>query len=323
MRILLIALTLAGVFPQQVEAQDAPVEIQWPSQRAKPAESLHFVSLGDHASSGDVLLANGEKVEHPELWAAVVVATRSSGFCTASLIGPNVLLTAAHCVDALDSKEPSRTVSGTLTIGGRTRAISHCTMSAPYAASRIPDLDIPRSSEDFAVCEVGGDFGEIRFETLSFSQVKERSGVLLSGYGCTKVWVFANHLRSSTDGRRALRIGAAKIEARGVFDASSARGSYLRSRSEDDEPIICPGDSGGPVFVGADTDNPGGKRRVVAVNSKVTAVADHGSYDYLSFFAAVSDASFNELLTDWQAKNPTRRKVCGRDLDAGQLGCRE
>ena len=323
MRTLLTSLILAGICPQQVAAQEATVEIQWPAERANPAGSLSFVSLRDHAASGEVLLANGKKVEDPELWAAVVVANRKSGFCTASLVGPNVLLTAAHCVDALDSREPSRTISGTLTIGGKTRAISYCAMSAPYAAAPIPDRDVPRSSEDFAVCEVGGDFSEITLETLSSSRVKDRAIVLLSGYGCTKVWVFANQLRSSTEGKRALRVGPAQIEATGMFDASNAKGSYLRSRAEDDEPIVCPGDSGGPVFIGADLNNPGGKRRVVAVNSKVTAVADGGSYDYLSFLAAVSDASFNKLLTDWQAKNPARRKVCGRDLSAGQLGCRE
>ena len=289
----------------------------------EPMEPLRFVSLRDHVTSGNVLLANGEEVDDPNLWAAVVVAARGSGFCTASLIGPNVLLTAAHCVDAFDPQQPSRTVTGTVTIGGQTRAISRCTMSAPYAAAQIPATDIPRSSEDFAVCEVGGNFSDMTFETLGATHVPVGTDLLLSGYGCTKIWIFAQQLKSSIEGKRALRIGQATVEARNVLDASDAKGSYLRSRAEDDEPIVCPGDSGGPAFADASLADQNGQRRVVAVNSKVTAVADGGSYDYLSFLAPSSDAAFTRLLADWQAESPVRRKVCGRDLAPGEQGCRE
>lgn len=324
MRTTLAILVLAFACANPAVAQGVVKQIHWPAQQVtKPMEPLRFVSLRDQVASGEVQLANGEEVDDPDLWAAVVVASRGSGFCTASLIGPNVLLTAAHCVDAFDGKQRNRTVTGTVTIAGQTRPISHCTMSAPYADADVPATDIPRTSEDFAVCEVGGNFSDMTFETLSVKHVTVGTDLLLSGYGCTKIWVFAQQIKSSTQGKRSLRIGQATVEARDVLDVSNAYGSYLRSRAEDYQSIICPGDSGGPVFTGASLVDQNGQRRVVAVNSKVTAVPDGGSYDYLSFLAASSDAAFIQLLADWQAASPARRKICGRDLAPGEEGCRK
>jgi len=320
---LLLLRLAASACSTRLDAQHVAEEISRDAPAPDVVTDLHFSSLRDLAKSGDVLLAGGEKIEDPELWAAVLIAKRAGGYCTASLIGPNVLLTAAHCVDARDASRPARTVGGTIKVGGIARSLQQCAMSRLYLLSNIPDTDNPRSSEDFAFCEVSGVIEDITFETLSENRPSVGAPLLLSGYGCTRIGVWMNRLTSQPGGQK-LRAGNAIVDAVDVLDSSEDKGSYLRSRAEDFETILCPGDSGGPAFTGATLDDQAGpKRRVVGVNSKVVAVPDGGSYAFLSFFAATSATSFAELLREWQTLNPTTRRVCGRDIASGDEGCRE
>jgi hypothetical protein len=299
-------------------------EIVWTPDVDVPPADLDFESMRALAASGKMTLANGELIDDPTLWTSVVIAKRSSQrYCTATLIGPNVLLTAAHCVDAKVPTNPSKTVGGTVRIDGAPLQLKGCAMAPAYQQSPLPTDDQPRSSEDFALCEIVGNVGDGILETLEDgAEMKVKASILMSGYGCINLRVFLGKLQFD-DGENKLRVGDAKIDAVGVSDATASKGRYLRTRTENDEPILCPGDSGGPAFSGVSAENQGGpRRRVVGVNSRVTAIPDGGTHVFFSFMASTSTKSFNEFLEQWRALRPATRKVCGRDFAAGSHSCR-
>jgi hypothetical protein len=333
---LCIALGIAACGQREEVAQSAnpdasasvyvapPKEIIWVPETNEPPTDLEFESLRTQIAAGDVTLAGGQEIDDPLLWTSIVIARRSSSrYCTATLIGPNVLLTAAHCVDAKSPGNPAKTVGGTVRINGAPLQLKGCAMAPGYRESALPTEDSPRSSDDFALCEVVGNVGEGILETLDDrAESRVHAPILMSGYGCINLRVFLGKLVFD-DGEKKLRVGEAKLNAVGVSDAESSPGRYLRTRTTDEEPILCPGDSGGPVLVGVTFEKQAGpRRRVVGVNSQVTAIPDGGEYVFFSYMSSTSTAAFNEFLEEWSAGGTGTRRVCGRHLAAGSHNCR-
>ena len=159
------------------------------------------------------------------------------------------MLTAAHCLDA-GFGNGGETVGGRVNVNGSQYNLLGCKMHDRYVAAPRQALDLPRSSEDFALCELDGE-PQITAETVvSGPAVGRNSQLLMSGYGCTGIRVVANALAydvSDQPGSERLRMGDTKIEAVNVKDHKPTSGTYLRVRSVRDEPILCPGDSGGPA----------------------------------------------------------------------------
>jgi hypothetical protein len=294
-----------------------------PPQRA-PEPEINFQSLPDVIPTASIQLANGTEVINIAAWSAVAIARVKDGrICTATLIGPRVLLTAAHCVDAADVNNITRTIGGTVTFGGSEIPLLSCSMHPAYGHAPVAPEGQPRASEDFALCELAAPVTNVTQETLdSGGPMVKAEPLLMTGFGCTNIRVVGDQF-VYVAGDDKLRMGDAKVDAVGVLDETGAAGQYLRTRSRKVEPILCPGDSGGPAFRGASLQRQDGpKRRVVAVNSKVVAVFEDNDYTYFSFVATTLAPAFKTFQKDWSNENPQTRGVCGVDLVAGRGNCR-
>jgi hypothetical protein len=316
-------------------AQDSPASAP-PAQRTRAEagrilyrhpppgpRSLQFDSLRSRIASGRTTVVNGQAVLNPADWQAVVLARFSNGtYCSGTIIGPRVLLTAAHCLDA--GTGPKAAVnSGFVTIGHPYK-LTGCEMHEDYAAAGRPLIDEPRMSEDYGLCELNGT-PHIIDETLASDPIAPGTPVLITGYGCYGITVIGNSLeptRIDAPGAETLRLGDVRLQAVGVEDESAKPGAYLRVRSTKGQPALCPGDSGGPAITGATVAKQGGAaRRVVGVNSMVSAWPVGAAYDYYSYLASTGAPAFRSFLTRWSAKSPGTRQVCGVDLSHGSGTC--
>jgi hypothetical protein len=313
-----------ALFVDAAQAAPAPGSIASLIERR-----LDFESVPDLMPSGGVRLANGQLVVDTALWAAVAMARSDDGSsCTATLIGPRVLLTAAHCVDLGHAAAPGIDVSthtrkGTVRFGGSPISLASCEMHPDYARRPWYGPQEPRSSDDVALCELSAPVTEVIKETLDVMQAPTLSeSVLLTGYGCIGIKVVGGKFEY-TLGDDKLRLGDAKVNAVGV-GLQEDHGAYLRFSANGSEPVLCPGDSGGPAFRGASLARQDGPaRRVVAVNSMVEAIKrPSGGHRYDSFVATLGTASFRAFQQRWSAQRPTERRICGIDIPAGTGNCR-
>lgn len=188
--------------------------------------------------------------------------------CTAALVGPRALFTAAHCVPE----------------GGRIKVASPQGGPAyPAHCERHPAYPVKDYSADFALCRletpppVPADF---RFETIDTTPPNlVKQTLVLGGYGCV------SHLIATTETEVGpgpvtpgpppdYRIGASTIAE---TSASPPRADRLHLykpwqvynlMTSLDGANLCPGDSGGPAFL-LNPQNSAGfeRRRIVAVNA--------------------------------------------------------
>lgn len=290
----------------------------------------------DAFPSGSVQLSNGATVSVGD-WPTVTVATipQSSilstrtplATCTAVLVGPKVMLTAAHCVDDPFSESPR---PATLVVDGR-KLVFDCSINPKYL-KRDPRVTTPRGSEDYALCLLDdkgvlpASLAALRYDVVDIeTAMSPKEPVLMVGYGCSDLKVLHDELTyTKTDGL--LRIGDERIDR--VPSGTEPDPTYAVIRSlRGKEPALCPGDSGGPLFTGVTVDAPKGVRRVRGVNSKVDLEKVPDGYDVLSYVAATSGAVFPSWVHTWAAMNRTKDPVpqepviCGVTRKAGELPC--
>lgn len=153
--------------------------------------------------------------------------------CTATLIGPRTLLTAAHCVSEGSTVQ--------FTYRGSSINTEPCKHHSGYSDNQ---------TKDFALCGLSAPLTGIweRINT-DHNLVEKGDSITLTGYGCIK-----SDGSGGNDG--VLREGSAvvtRIPSRSDFDiVSSANPSAL-----------CYGDSGGPAYLGHS-----GERVLIGVNSR-------------------------------------------------------
>lgn len=291
--------------------------------------AINFVSVPDLFPTGDIKLANGTLAIDANLWAAVAMAWSADGLpCTSTLIGPRVLLTAAHCVDNADAPvsgadNSSHTRPGTAKFAGSLIPLVSCAMHPAYADKNWIDAETPRSDLDVALCELSAPVSRLIMETVDTGARPNRNDpLLLTGYGCINIRV-SNEKIKFDPGRYKLRMGDATIDAAGVADVQGRKGSYLRTKSTGGEPILCPGDSGGPAFRGVSLGQQASQgRRVLAVNSMVEAVPNGAGHAFYSYATLLTDPAFKRFQQAWTAERPASRKVCGIEIAAGTDNCR-
>jgi hypothetical protein len=219
---------------------------------------------------------------------------KGPGGCTAALVGPEVLITAAHCVPT----------DGNLSFKfGIKTYKSQCDQHPDYLKAH------PDESADFAMCVLSEAFDlplGFRFETVAAPPFDKMVGmsVVLTGFGCTSDIASVG----MSDGKYRIGVNAivqtsASSPPRPPFSASYYSPSEMNNLFTANTGVnICPGDSGGPAFqivVGPELGTQYPNRVLIGVNSRV-AYADTGHLVWgPSIISSTSGPSFTAWAKSW------------------------
>ncbi|MDA9951455.1 S1 family peptidase [Oligoflexaceae bacterium] len=190
---------------------------------------------------------------------ASVIADSNGSACTATIVGPKVLMIASHCIkhDApVIFKADNKSYSGT------------CSQSSLYRQGVDHDL---------AFCRLDKKVENVPYEVVNIDPdlVQVGSKLLLSGFGCRKSGGIGG-----ADGQ--YRIGETQVSRlpnRLSYDIMTENGGAL-----------CYGDSGGPAFLY--TDDQKLNRVVVSVNSK-------GNMSNESYLTSTSSDASIKFIKGW------------------------
>ncbi len=180
--------------------------------------------------------------EYPE----VIRISSGRSYCSASIVGPRVVLTAGHCTSEDGSVRP---VSEEETYQFEHKQMVYrakCKLAPSYRDGRRGV-----GSQDIALCKTDREV-EVKYASVADRDPKKGEMAVLIGYGCIR----GESPRGGNDG--ILRVGKAKV-TRESSDESFHW--YTEGRT-----ALCYGDSGGPAFL--DLDDPKNEHHYVAgVNS--------------------------------------------------------
>jgi hypothetical protein len=264
-------------------------------------------------------LINGVEVKlRTRDWPAVVITPLGAapaagekapfGKCTGSLVGPGVILFAAHCLD----RRPNEVRPAFLKVDGVTIQMT-CAMHPDYTKPPSKSAPSPRRSEDYALCYANTKLKlptleAMKFEQIDLAPVAANAAVLMMGYGCTDL--------TTKEQDEILRVGNATIDrAAGILGDEIA---YARIVSHGPpEPALCPGDSGGPLMTGATLDKQTLPRRIRGVNSSV----QDAPAGLVSRIAMLSDPRFGTWATTWISQFPDAY-ICGLPAGPAKQSCR-
>jgi hypothetical protein len=200
--------------------------------------------------------------------------------CSASQIGPRVILTAAHCFK-------KQIKAGYRHISIKFKPHPQDTPMIDAVCTTHGDFNYARNHQpfpDFSLCLLS-QVRDTMHETISFNPVVRDQEVFIYGYGC-----FVIEDRNNRNNA----LSRAKVK---VINPVPGIKNYS-IRMNDSRASLCNGDSGGPTMV--NTEN---KRTVVAVNTK-------GNYDGDSQSSGLSSEQFRSFLQSWSAEN-NNPVVCG------------
>lgn len=209
-------------------------------------------------------IIGGRKVAHPDLdYPATLKFNGGAGPCTSTVIGPQVILTAAHCV--LPGQK------GTVTIGGSVTNVT-CDHHTGYDSDYKLDIALCRTDSPVVLPGVDSPY-----ETLAdaLTLVSKGSPALLLGYGC----------------RQTLGGGPAGVLYEGdtTVAAIDSNDPYIETRGG---AAVCYGDSGGAAFFAISQR----ERRVFGINSQ-------GDLLNRSLLSAVAQIKILTFIKDWRTLN--------------------
>lgn len=297
---------------------------------ADAGRALDFELATEVLDESSVQVSNGVEVLASH-WPSLIIARftyRSilgpvKASCTAALVGPNVALMAAHCVDPREREAQGVPIRAQLAVGDR-RIPFVCQLHPAYAARPLK-FSSPRGSDDFALCLLDHQgmpparLQGMRFEVVDTdTELIQGTAVLMVGYGCDRVRIVDGRLDwTAADGK--LRVGEGRIDL--ATGALPGEAEYATIRSvQAASPALCPGDSGGPLFSGVDARHPDGHRRVRAVNSSILP----DGQDLVSKVAATASPAFRAWAANWLREHAAHRpELCGVNLRAGERQCRD
>lgn len=213
----------------------------------------------------------GGKIAKPGMWPEVVYITNGKGACTATVVGPNVILTAAHCVKD----------------GGDIRPLNFVIEQTVYQAKCTHHpMYKDKYSYDFALCKVNSNI-DVQYASIANEGPELDKDIMLMGYGCIK-----KGGGSGNDGK--LRYGKAKVTALPSDTYNHAGGQYFYTKGSS---ALCFGDSGGPAML-ANTK----KHIVIGVNSR-------GNIKDWSLLSSTFLNGFRDFASDFENKNNV--EICG------------
>lgn len=238
-------------------------------------------------------LGNGS-VAVPAQWPASLVA----GTCTATLIGPQVLITAAHCV--------GNGAKVTVKFAAQPEFTGVCTRHERWSLSNL--------SPDVALCLMAPMAGTgLYFESVDLDpdRVGNNQLLLLGGYGCR------NLETQKAEHPPLFRIGYTVVAYRPGQNSDWPNWVITQPATARTSSFACPGDSGGSVYHLGLND----ARRVVGIISAVNA--NQGQADYkASYLTALAAPEVSRFITSWPAtvaeKTASKKApmVCGIDREA-------
>jgi hypothetical protein len=161
----------------------------------------------------DPTLINGSEVKEPR--PEIVRLSMNGAACTGTLVGPRVVMTAAHCIE--DGQTATFAVNGKSYSGKGVQSNRYPEQDHDIAMVIVPE---PIVLDEYA--EIGG-------------KASRGADITLFGYGCTQ-----EGGGGGNDG--ILRTGGSRIIGYSGYD--------MVSRKEGGS-ALCFGDSGGPAFVGS------------------------------------------------------------------------
>jgi Trypsin len=248
----------------------------------------------------------GGKLAHREDWPATLIFTSASGErCTSTVIGDQILITAAHCV----AKAPSGIV-----VWNNRNVRVQCTTHPKYDDSpafdaglachqRVYASEIAACTADVALCRTmnGAVFSSSvgRFERVKSADpaVVEHSKILLLGYGCVD---------ANTKATADLSTGEAEVLHTSIPGASANPAKSFDEFIQTKGAGVCYGDSGGAGYTNSDPKS----REIVGINSR-------GNLSNGSSLVNVKDPRINKFLTDFSSSSGAL--ICG--LDTGAKNC--
>lgn len=164
-------------------------------------------------------IINGRKVSRKEYPALFYDFAAGEAPCSGTLVGPRVLLTAAHCIDAQATPIRIETAEQVSYDG--------LCMRSPHYFGNRPD-------DDIALCLLTKEVEDIEFEPIltSADSIETGQWARLTGFGCCS---------SRSEGFGILRVGDAKIT-----DVPGQDSGFIQTTGT---AVICQADSGGPAYL--------------------------------------------------------------------------
>ena len=230
-----------------------------------------FKAVSDLGQAGEGGVLIGGVIADTAQWPATFYATTSAGNCTSSVIGPQVVLLAAHCLPA------GRAITIQSTFGSRTG--SPRVIESNRCAIHPKWSETSNQAPDFAVCYMKDIVPLTKYETLALTVPSLRIGhkVWLSGFGCMGVGPDDKPIYDYK-----FRVGEAKIEQ---LPFGPDYDGFLVTRGDMTAggAALCYGDSGGAAYTDASEG-----RKILAVNAR----ANIKDTSYLSPVWATDARSF-------------------------------
>lgn len=208
--------------------------------------------------------------EYPE----VIRISSGSAYCSATIVGPKVVVTAAHCTSE----------------GGYIYPAAHPDIAVqPFTYARCniaPKYTESVGDQDLAYCLTDREM-DVPFASIASREPKLGDSTVIAGYGC----VNPGSGTGGNDGK--LRVGKAPV----TRVATSTYFSYHTTGST----AVCYGDSGGPNFVNM-TDPFKVHHYVIGVNSRADIYRE-------SLLTSVAHAESISFAKTWALQNGV--EICG------------